>query len=326
MNNNMVRFNFLFILTAFLCVSCNFINSEETNEKKEALSSRLTATFDFNPTSTSNQIIVHDNYTLSYVEEYEQAEWVAYELKKEDIASCNFRRPFFIEDQKVKTGSANWRNYKQSGFDKGHLCPAGDRKFSKRAFDETFLTSNISPQKHDFNDGVWNRLEQKVRYWASKYDGVYVITAGVLEKRLATIGNEKVAVATNYMDIYKEYISKQATGMKVLGSVVQELRSGNISPDLDKCLVKYEDIAHHVDELKKKNRSVDPLLEKGIESYKNGQIIIFNGELFSYDQYKLSPHIMFIPFKDKLVFNINGLNNITKEEIMSSYFKLKEQY
>jgi len=264
MNNNMVRFNFLFILTAFLCVSCNFINSEEKNENKEALSSKVIATFDFNPTSTSNQIIVHDNYTLSYVEEYEQAEWVAYELKKEDIASCNFRRPFFIEDQKVKTGSANWRNYKQSGFDKGHLCPAGDRKFSKSAFDETFLTSNISPQKHDFNDGVWNRLEQKVRYWATKYDGVYVITAGVLEKRLATIGNEKVAVP-NYF--YKVLLDEDNGKYRMIGFLVP-------AEDSDKPLYEFvvpvDEIERitGIDFFRKLDDAIETRLEKSSD-YKN---------------------------------------------------------
>ncbi len=44
-----------------------------------------------------------------------------------------------------------------------------------------FLTSNIAPQVRKFNNGVWNRLEQKVRFWAVKYDGVYVVTGGVLE-------------------------------------------------------------------------------------------------------------------------------------------------
>ena len=53
--------------------------------------------------------------------------------------------------------------------------------FLKIAHDETFLTSNISPQKHDFNAGIWNRLEQKTRYWANKYNGVYVVTGGILK-------------------------------------------------------------------------------------------------------------------------------------------------
>ena len=149
--------------------------------------------FNFLPTSTTNQIVVHDNYTLSYAEKFEQAEWVAYELKNFE-SGINFKRPFFIQDPKVKTQSADWRNYKNSGYDKGHLCAAADMKFSKIAFEETFYTSNISPQMHSFNEGVWNRLEQKTRYWAGKYDGIYVVTGGVLNGKLKTIGKEQVAV------------------------------------------------------------------------------------------------------------------------------------
>lgn len=150
--------------------------------------------FDFYPISTTGQVINHKHYTLSYNEEHEQAEWVAYELKSGISSYSDLKRPYFIEDPKVKTRSADWRNYKNSGFDKGHLCPAGDMKFSKQAYNETFYTSNISPQKSDFNAGVWNRLEQKVRYWADKYDGLYVITGGILEPNLKTIGEEDVSV------------------------------------------------------------------------------------------------------------------------------------
>src|SRR5690349_4164607 len=78
------------------------------------------------PTSTTSQIVKHRYYTLSYNEKAEQAEWVAYELKKDYIKRSDFKRPFFIEDPKVLTQSADWRNYKKSGYDKGHLCPAAD--------------------------------------------------------------------------------------------------------------------------------------------------------------------------------------------------------
>ena len=59
--------------------------------------------FNFLPSSTTNQIVKHDYYTLSYNEKYEQAEWVAYELKEEYLINNNFKRPFFIEDPKVQT-------------------------------------------------------------------------------------------------------------------------------------------------------------------------------------------------------------------------------
>lgn len=155
----------------------------------------------FLPASTTGQVIHHQGYSLSYSEPHEQAEWVAYHLRKSHIARSSFERPYFEIDQAVKTGAASWRNYKNSGYDRGHLVPAGDRSYAKDAHDETFLTSNISPQVHEFNAGIWNTLEQQVRYWANKYDGVYVVTGGVLKGDLKTIGNEKVAVPKQFYKI-----------------------------------------------------------------------------------------------------------------------------
>ena len=155
----------------------------------------------FLPTSTTGQIVHHEGYSLSYSEPHEQAEWVAYELKKSHLSNTNFKRPYFEIDKSVKTKAAHWRSYKNSGYDRGHLCPAGDRKYSQFTHNETFLTSNISPQRHTFNAGVWNRLEQKVRYWASRNDGVFVVTGGVLKNDLKTIGKDKVSVPNEFYKI-----------------------------------------------------------------------------------------------------------------------------
>jgi endonuclease G len=173
--------------------------------------------FDFLPSSTTKQIVKHAFYTLSYNESFEQAEWVAYELKKDYIKNNNFKRPFFIEDPKVSTGSADWRNYKKSGYDKGHLCPAGDMEFAVDAYNDTFFTSNIAPQQREFNAGVWNRLEQKVRYWAVKYDGIYVVTAGVLEPSLNTIGSENVSVPKFF---YKVLLDNSRGEFKMIAFLV----------------------------------------------------------------------------------------------------------
>lgn len=178
--------------------------------------------FDYLPTATTKQLVKHEYYTVSYNEKYEQAEWVAYELKKEYGSNTHFKRPFFIEDPQVTTGSADWRNYKNSGYDKGHLCPAGDMEFSKAAYDDTFFTSNISPQIHEFNDGIWNRLEQKTRYWASKYNGIYVVTGGVLKDNLKTIGKEKVAVPDYF---YKVLLNKTNGNYKMIAFLVPNQKS-----------------------------------------------------------------------------------------------------
>jgi endonuclease G len=178
--------------------------------------------FDYLPISTTNQIIKHRYYTLSYNEKYEQAEWVAYELRILSGKRNHFKRPFFIEDPKVTTRSADWKCYKDSGYDKGHLCPAGDMTFDKEGYDDTFYTSNISPQLHDFNDGVWNRLEEKVRYWSVKYDGVYVVTGGVLSSLLPTIGKDKVAVPDYF---YKIIFNNSKGNYKMIAFLIPNAKS-----------------------------------------------------------------------------------------------------
>jgi len=176
----------------------------------------------FLPTSTTGAIIHHSYYSLSYSEKHEQAEWVAYELKKNQVKNRNFKRPYFEVDPAVKSKSAHWRNYKKSGYDRGHLCPAGDREFSKSAYNETFLTSNISPQEHNFNAGVWNRLEQKVRYWAKKYDGVYIVTGGILEDKIDAIGTERVTVPGSF---YKIIYDRSGGKVRMLAFLMEHKES-----------------------------------------------------------------------------------------------------
>ncbi|MDC1161925.1 DNA/RNA non-specific endonuclease [Tenacibaculum sp.] len=172
--------------------------------------------FNYLPTSTTGQVIKHRFYNLSYNEKHEQAEWVAYSLSKSDIVYTNHKRPYFIYDPKVKTKSANYRNYKRSGYDRGHLCPAGDRRFSKEAHDETFYTSNVSPQKHNFNARIWNKLEQKTRYWAKKYNHLYVITGGVLQNDLKSIGKEKVSVPNQFYKVLLDYTQPEIKAIAFL--------------------------------------------------------------------------------------------------------------
>ena len=208
-------FTIIAIIIAIAIYSYDFyLNSEAKAEiVTEGQSVKANTNEYFLPTSTTGQITHHQNYSLSYSEPHEQAEWVAYELKASHISSTNHKRPYFEIDKSVKTGAAHWRNYKKSGYDKGHLCPAGDRRFTKAAHDETFLTSNISPQEHQFNAGVWNRLEQKVRYWAKKNDGIFVVTGGVLKPNLKTIGDDNVAVPNQF---YKVILDNTNGKTKVL--------------------------------------------------------------------------------------------------------------
>ncbi|WGK65359.1 DNA/RNA non-specific endonuclease [Croceiramulus getboli] len=174
------------------------------------------------PSSTTGQIVHHEYYSLSYSEPHEQAEWVAYELRREHLSDEDRKRPYFEVDLAVPSGAAHWRNYKNSGYDRGHLCPAGDRRFSKEAYDETFLTSNISPQRNDFNAGIWNRLEIQTRRWARKYKKLFVVTGGVLTGGLEEIGEEGVDVPEQY---YKIILNPQESNPRMVAFLIDHQES-----------------------------------------------------------------------------------------------------
>jgi len=232
------------ILTALVLIASYGVNNYlDTQEKVETVTNGATVKTNTNqyflPTSTTGQIVHHSGYSLSYSEPHEQAEWVAYELKKSHLSNADYKRPYFEVDNAVKTGAAHWRNYKNSGYDRGHLCPAGDRKYSKEAHDETFLTSNISPQNHDFNAGIWNRLEQKTRYWASKYDGVFVVSGGFLENGLKTIGEEEVSIPNQF---YKVLIDNNNGNTKVIAFLLPHIES-------DQPLYKFVTSVDHIEQL-----------------------------------------------------------------------------
>ena len=64
------------------------------------------------------------------------------------------------------------------------------------------------------------------------------------------------------MSMFKKLLNSPSEA-KVRNSIISEMRSGRISEDLNKCFIKFEDIEHHIEELKKKNRNADVLLDKG---------------------------------------------------------------
>jgi endonuclease G len=70
---------------------------------------------------------------------------------------------------------------------------------------ESFLMSNMSPQIPAFNRGIWKKLETNVREWAKINNEIYIVTAGILEDSLLTIGTNKVAIPRYYYKVILDY-------------------------------------------------------------------------------------------------------------------------
>ncbi|GAB3718507.1 hypothetical protein GCM10027592_61520 [Spirosoma flavus] len=138
---------------------------------------------------SGDEIIRHEGYTLRYMDQYKDASWVAYPLLDyETKGDADRKFEQFKPDPEVANGTAISSDYTRSGYDRGHLAPAADFKFSQRIMRETFYMSNITPQAPDFNRGIWSDLENQVRSWARRDHGLYVVTGPVLKSGLPTIG------------------------------------------------------------------------------------------------------------------------------------------
>ncbi len=155
------------------------------------------------PAPGKGELVLHTYYALSYVEDHEQAEWVAYEITRDRLNENWSERPnTFRPDPDVRTESATPRDYVSSGYDKGHLCPAADMAFNEVAIDETFYMSNMSPQLPAFNGGIWRELEECTRDWARKFNKLYVVTGPIFDQRTqAQIGFSKVTVPGAYYKV-----------------------------------------------------------------------------------------------------------------------------
>jgi len=185
----------------------------------------LTHDWFYPETPTTAEVITKTGFSLAYNEAAEQAWWVAYHLTSEELKGTIDRDNFdFDEDAEVNTGSATLKDYKGSGYDRGHLVPAADMKWNANAMQASFLMSNVSPQKHSFNAGIWERLESRFRGWAKRDGSLYIVTGPLLkEKPNNTIGFNQVWVPDSY---YKVALSYKKNRWHAAAFIIDQQASG----------------------------------------------------------------------------------------------------
>lgn len=163
----------------------------------------------FNPSGADGQIIEYDQFTLSYNEQHEQPNWVAYVLEESEIYLQSRKRPYrFEEDPNVKTESAVHDDYTNTGFDRGHLSRAMYNKISEEAYLESFFMSNVSPQHGvNFNrtGGDWYNLEELEISFSKSLNKLYCVTGPIFKDNLGTIGKTTTVTVPGYF--YKVFLS-----------------------------------------------------------------------------------------------------------------------
>lgn len=137
------------------------------------------------------QVVEHQAMVLGYDEKHEQARWVMHMVLPDIEQGNTSRTNDFREDSLVTTGTAVKEDYWYSGYDRGHLAPSADFRWSPIALSESYYYSNMSPQLPELNREKWAELENFIRdYVLDKKEPVYVVTGPVLNDSLSTMKNE----------------------------------------------------------------------------------------------------------------------------------------
>lgn len=165
-------------------------------------------------TPRQEQIIHHTGYTVSYNKDLKLPNWVSYELTRKETKGKEKRNDRFIADPLVIGSIATNADYTRSGYDKGHMAPAADMKWSSQAMKESFYFSNMCPQHPQLNRRGWKNLEEKIRDWAIADSAIIIICGPIVNKQPKTIGKNKVAVPQQF---FKVILSPYVKPMRAIG-------------------------------------------------------------------------------------------------------------
>jgi len=163
--------------------------------------------------------IVYEGYEVVLNEKMLIPEWVAYELTDQEVDGTNPRSNHFRTDPNFKGRQADDNDYRNSGWDRGHMAPAADMKLTEQMMRESFYFTNICPQNHNLNSGDWKTLEELVRDCANKYGSIYV-TCGpiVTDNKYGSIGQNKVTVPDAF---YKVMLILTPNGFESIGFIME---------------------------------------------------------------------------------------------------------
>lgn len=178
--------------------------------------------FELPAISASDSLIIeHTGFILSYNLDTNCPNWVAWDLTEEEAYATQYKRTNdFRGDTKVPPlHRVEGYDYKQTGFDRGHMCPAGDMKWNAEAMSECFLMSNICPQIPVLNQQWWEHLESACRRWASQEGRIYICCGPIYDKQMEAryIGEEvKIRVPDAF---FKVVVSLQQGKEKGIGFI-----------------------------------------------------------------------------------------------------------
>lgn len=152
------------------------------------------------------RVLTNTGYVVGYSDALGNPLWAAYRIADSEPAPAPPRPDDFVVD--VRTAARiEPGDYARSGYDRGHLAPnfAIATRYGQRAQEETFLMSNITPQKHGLNAGLWKQLEQRIATsYPARFGEVWVIAGPVFPARPEKLRRRVAVPEACYMIILDE--------------------------------------------------------------------------------------------------------------------------
>lgn len=181
----------------------NADDNAETEYSSAGSDTKLSVMLPARRKDLKEQILVREGYTASYNSDNLEPNWVTWQLTAAHCRGTMKRKGIeFHEDEEVPSPRADTYDYMRSGYDRGHMCPAGDNKWSMKAMEQSFLLTNVCPQNSNLNRGDWNEIETLCRSWARKYGSVYITCGPIyLNKKHKRIGKHKVVVPDAFFKV-----------------------------------------------------------------------------------------------------------------------------
>lgn len=189
------------------------------------------------PASTKSRMIDYEGFAMSFNDDMRQPNWVAWELTRDESRATDYSRndADFAPDPDV-SASAQLEDYRGSGYDRGHMCPAGDMRWSRQGMRDCFLLTNMSPQKGELNSGAWKTLEEKCREWAVRDSAIIIICGPVLTDRLTRSIGSGIPVPERY---FKVILAPYADPVRGIGFIMP---NGRVNGGMQAAAVSIDEV------------------------------------------------------------------------------------
>lgn len=131
------------------------------------------------------------NFSVEWDCDKRSQRWTCYQMHKGYSGKYTRVSNFYFDTTNLNSNEYCGEFKYFPGYDRGHICPSGDRTASEEMNSQTFVMTNMQPQYHKFNgfddsgnNGLWVRMENQLRKWADKLsatDTIFVCKGGTID-------------------------------------------------------------------------------------------------------------------------------------------------